>query len=98
MELVGDIHGANRQIEASRHGLRGENDARNFAMRSINGQVQIRLFLLGGHSRGRPRALDVNHDDGDFGHSSEAQELNHERKPGTARRRHGLHRRRTTPR
>ena len=89
LETLGQIERLHRHRVALFDRGRDQHDLLGVAVRQHSGREQVPLRRARRQPGGRPHALDVEHDAGNFGVVREAGELAHQRDAGARRRRHG---------
>ena len=89
LKALGQIERRGADVEALFGAARKEHDMLRVAVRRVGQRHQVALLRAGGHAGGRPRALDIIEDRGNFCVVRETDELLHERDAGARRVREG---------
>ncbi len=89
LQLLGEIEGRLRHLEALLHAAGEQHDVLGVAVREEGDGEQVALLVARGHPGGGADALDVEDDAGQLGEVAEAGELRHQRDAGAGGRGHG---------
>src|SRR5207245_10716527 len=90
LKLLRQVEGVDGGPEAIHHARRRQDDALDLAVRAVDRDVQIALFVAGRHARGGAGTLAIDDHRRDLGHAGEAEHLGHQADAWTGGGGHGF--------